>query len=135
MSAALMLGIFSRLENWKRDLTTNHAKLDPRSSDHALRPLTIGRSPEEVAALIERWAAAQPHWTFESSETTDSEITIHLTRSTKLLRFIDDIQIRLTSQVGGTQIEAESQSRLGKADFGQNPKNLKELVSGLREDR
>ncbi|MFK8111816.1 MAG: DUF1499 domain-containing protein [Rubripirellula sp.] len=33
---------------------------------------------------------------------------------------------------GATRVEAQSQSRVGKGDLGQNPRNLKEIMSELR---
>jgi uncharacterized protein (DUF1499 family) len=130
-----MFGIFSQLENWKRDLTTNHAKLDPESVDASLRPLTIGRSPEDVARMIVQWAEKLPQWSLQSRRDSEHRITIHLTRTTRMLRFTDDIQIRLEADGDGTRIEAESRSRFGKGDLGQNPRNLREFVNAVREDR
>lgn len=131
VSAAIMLSIFSRIENWKRDLTTNYAKLDPNSPDPMLRPLTIPSSPDEVADRVEQWVARQPRWSIEAREKTDSAITLHLIHRTTLMRFTDDIHVRLEIDGKQTRVEAESQSRVGKGDLGQNPRNLKELVSGL----
>jgi uncharacterized protein (DUF1499 family) len=34
---------------------------------------------------------------------------------------------------GGCRIDVASQSRVGTADFGQNPRNIRELTSWLRE--
>lgn len=134
-AVAIMLSIFSQLEDWKRDLTTNHAKLDPESSDASLRPLTIGRAPSEVADRIVRWAEELPRWALQSRRDSESGITLHLTRTTKMFRFTDDIHVRLEGDGDETRIEAESRSRIGKGDLGQNPRNLRELVNAVREDR
>jgi uncharacterized protein (DUF1499 family) len=135
VSAAMMMSIFSRIENWKRDFTVNHAKLDPRSSDPLLRPLVVSQSPGEIAKLIEQWAEKHSRWSVESHAEIEGGIEIHLTRTTLVMRFIDDIHVRLAAAGDGTRVDAESQSRVGKGDLGQNPRNLRELVSGLREDR
>jgi len=134
VSAAMMMSIFSRIENWKRDFSLNYAKLDPQASDPLLRPLVVSQPPEEVAALIERWVEKRSRWSIESREPHQDAILLHLTRRTLIMRFTDDIHVRLEADDGGTRVEAESQSRFGKGDLGQNPRNLKELLSGLRED-
>lgn len=135
MSAAMMMSIFSRIENWKRDFTVNHAKLDPRSSDPLLRPLVVSKSPEDIARLIEQWVEKHPRWSVESHDAIEGGIEFHLTRTTPVMRFTDDVHVRLTADGDQTRVNAESQSRFGKGDLGQNPRNLKELISGLREDR
>ena len=128
-----LMSIFSLLENWKRDLTTNHARLDSTAADPLLRPLMLGAPVDEVADRIERWAATMPNWTFESREQTGDEWQVHLTHRTAVLRFVDDVHVRLTEEDGGTRVGAESRSRVGKGDLGQNPRNLRELSRGLQE--
>ena len=44
--------------------------------------------------------------------------------------FYDDITVILRSERGNS-VKATSQSRVGKGDLGQNPRNLKELVNFL----
>jgi uncharacterized protein (DUF1499 family) len=85
--------------------------------------------------MIEQWAEAQPRWTVESREQSPSGITIHLTHVTKVFRFTDDIHVRLVLDGGDTRVEAESRSRIGAGDLGQNPRNLRELTSALAEHR
>ncbi len=135
VTAAVMLSIFSRIENWKRDLTTNFAKLDPQSSDPLLRPLTMDGSAECAADTIQRWVRTQPRWSIESQNKSGGAITMHLTHQTRLLRFTDDIRVFLVPEGDATRVNAESQSRFGKGDLGQNPRNLRALVSGLSEHR
>ena len=133
--AAVMMSIFSRIENFKRDFTVNHASLDPSSADPQLRPLVLSKSPADVANMIEQWASQHPRWSVQSQSEDEDGIEIHLTRTTRFLGFTDDIHVRLVAVGEQTRIEATSQSRFGKGDLGQNPRNLKELLSGLGEDR
>jgi uncharacterized protein (DUF1499 family) len=74
-----------------------------------------------------------PNWSLESREQSGDSLQLHLTHRTKLFRFVDDIHVRLTDIHDGTRVDAESKSRIGKADLGQNPKNLRELSQGLRQ--
>jgi uncharacterized protein (DUF1499 family) len=133
VSSLVMWNILSHVENWKRDLTTNQAHLDPQASDPVLRPLTLQATPAQVADTIQHWATDQPRWSVESRQQQGATITMELSHRTALLRFIDDIHVVLSStDQQGTLVEAESRSRIGKGDLGQNPRNLRALVAALR---
>ena len=131
--AAIMVSIFARIDNWQRDWTENFAELDPAAEDPELRPLQLELTPTQVADAIEVWVGSQPRWQWVTSEAGPETTTIELTRQTALMRFVDDVRVKITSDERGSRVVAESQSRLGKGDLGQNPRNLKELVRGLRE--
>lgn len=131
------------IDDWKRDWTTNHAQLSAANSDPDLRPIEINAGMEDVDGMIRAWVQTQSAWSVvsdtngESDETQSSMRRMHLTRTTPLFRFVDDIQVELTS-VGTeadaptrTRVVAESRSRVGKGDLGQNPRNLKALREGL----
>lgn len=122
------------VEDWKRDFSQNFAKTDTNASDPRLHPF---RSPLAAQALNEKlvaWVANQSRWSLASSDILpDGTIEIHLVRTTLILRFKDDIHVTIHPQgEEGSLMEAESQSRLGKGDLGQNPRNLRELTDGLR---
>jgi uncharacterized protein (DUF1499 family) len=58
---------------------------------------------------------------------------MHLTRTTRLLRFVDDVHLTFEPGPGGTtRVHAQSQSRVGVGDFGQNRRNILELWQDLR---
>ncbi len=130
--ATLMLGLFSQIENWKRDLSVNHASLDAASDDPRMHPPVVEDSPSEVVDRIVTWAEQAPLWSVESKDVGDRESAIHLTRTTKVFRWVDDIHVRISATENGTRIDAESQSRVGKGDLGQNPRNLRDLVAAVR---
>jgi len=126
-----LFSALSQLENWKRDLTTNYVKLSPDADDERLRPPLIPEPPREVADRIDAWAEAMPRWEVVEADVSDQAAKLHLTRTTRVFRWVDDIHVQLERENGGTRLRAESQSRVGKADFGQNPRNLRELLSGI----
>jgi uncharacterized protein (DUF1499 family) len=130
--AFALFGLFALLEDWKRDLTTNYAQLDDNASDPLLRPLVLTMSVDEVATRVTRWGESMPLWELQSREQTADYLQLHFTRRTRVLRFIDDIYVRLSERDGGTRLDAESRSRFGKGDLGQNPRNLRELTKALR---
>ena len=134
MSSFVLVNVFFSIENWQRDLTVNHAKLEEVSDDPTLRPLVLQRNLSEAAASIIEFANQSNLWKFESSELIDETVRLHLTRKTQILRFTDDIHVRLFPIKEGTRVEAESRSRIGKGDLGQNPRNLRELVGALSTD-
>lgn len=50
---------------------------------------------------------------------------------TPLLRFRDDVVIRVRRQAGGTRIDLRSASRIGTSDFGTNAKRLRDFTKRL----
>lgn len=133
--AAVTWNIFSGIEDWSRDFTSNSAKLDPDSELPLRRPFRVNGSVGEATDRIQQWVDAMPRWSVVSVEDNESARTIKLTRTTRLMRFVDDVTVRLEPAGSQTKINAESCSRLGVGDLGQNPRNLEEFVSGVREDR
>ncbi len=113
-----------RIDNWSRDFTENSASTDERFSD----------SVDVIDAKLQRWVAETSRWNVESKMESTGTIEYKITRTTPLFRFVDDIDVKLSpDQTGsGTQLQANSQSRVGKGDLGQNPRNLKALVDGIR---
>jgi uncharacterized protein (DUF1499 family) len=75
-------------------------------------------------------AATLPRWRVEAIDPQKG--SIHLTRRTRLFRFVDDIHLHLEAQESGTRIHGKSQSRVGLSDLGQNRRNLQQLVRALR---
>ena len=134
ITAIIMLSIFARIDNWRRDWTSNFAELSDQADDVELRPITVSGDPPSVAEKIRQWANQQPRWHFESVQDEGGMLVVHLTRATRLFRFIDDIHVKLVPSDEGTQIRAQSQSRVGKGDLGQNPRNLKALVRTLASE-
>jgi uncharacterized protein (DUF1499 family) len=134
--AAVTLFIFSHIDDWSRDLTTNTASTDEASDD--LKPLTlhmpIGQALDKLRRTVDeldRWEES-PSSTENVPATTDD---IHLVRTTPLLRFKDDVYVRLQPSDDGqsTTFHVRSQSRVGRGDLGQNPRNIRELLQRLQQ--
>ena len=153
ITAIIILRVVTLIDNHGRDWTTNFAAWSDDEKDPEAQPLTLPNRPPELAQRIARWAGQQPAWkvldfgaaaqvaTTQSgqvdadAESTERIMRLHLTRTTRLLRFVDDIHVTLES-VGKegepkTIVRAESKSRVGKGDLGQNPRNLRELRAAL----
>jgi uncharacterized protein (DUF1499 family) len=124
-----------RVDDWSRDWTQNTAELDPQASRPELRPVDLDADLDQAVQQITRWAESQPAWDVQSVQRPDDQSArIHLTRTTRIFRFVDDIHatVRTDASGQGVRIDAHSQSRVGKGDLGQNPRNLAELTRGLR---
>jgi len=126
-----MLNVFSRIDNWKRDLTTNHARLSEDAGDEQLKPPLVAGTPAEVAKRLASWVDQEGRWKLISQQDIDQGVEMKLTRTTPIMRFVDDVDVVLRAEGDATRVQAQSQSRVGKGDLGQNPRNLKELVGQL----
>jgi uncharacterized protein (DUF1499 family) len=50
---------------------------------------------------------------------------------TLVLRFSDDVTVRVRTMGGLSAVSVRSRSRVGKWDFGQNARNIRELLAEL----
>lgn len=121
-----------QVDDWKRDLSTNHATTDVDSSNPNMRPLTTSLSLKESEEVVRRVARKLNRWQFVDASDTDDKKVVHLTRTSFLFRFVDDIHVTLSPAEEETLIELESQSRIGKGDLGQNPRNIQAFMKELR---
>ncbi len=135
MASVTLVWMAWLVDDWRRDFTTNTAATDPAAEHPDQRPLRVDRLAEQVAEAVREWAEQRPRWKVEQQEDTEGGIRIHLTRRTRIFRFTDDIHvtIRREPDSGETTLTVHSQSRVGKGDLGQNPRNIRDLVRGVRE--
>ena len=118
------------VDDWRRDFTTNYAA----TSDDADSPLAALRSdlsPDELANLTQQVVEKLPRWQLTQRDEGTGEVTLHFVRTTRLARFADDITVRISPDETGSILRAESRSRIGKGDLGQNPRNLRELLEAV----
>ena len=112
--------LFVRIRNWA-DL-------------NELQPVILPGSIPEALRHIEQAVPRLPGWRVESSDPVQG--TMHLTRTTRLFKFVDDIRLKLEPvESGGTRLKGRSQSRVGLSDFGQNRRNLRELITELERGK
>jgi uncharacterized protein (DUF1499 family) len=50
---------------------------------------------------------------------------------TRVLRFKDDVTVRIRRRAGLAEVSVRSRSRVGKADFGQNARNIRAFQAEL----
>src|SRR5262245_35303680 len=107
----------------------NRAALDEPGAPE-LANVVLPMGTDEALRHIQQVIAGMPLWRVEAVNPADG--TIHLTRRTKVLRFVDDVRLRLEPVEGGTRLHGQSASRVGMSDFGQNRRNLRQLIGALR---
>ncbi|MBL8799887.1 MAG: DUF1499 domain-containing protein [Planctomycetia bacterium] len=114
--------------HWLRWFTRNWADTS-EDGDAALVPPILSLPLAEALVHIEEAIGRLRRWRVEKVDS--DKLTIHACRQTRLLRFVDDILIRLEPTAQGTRVHLRSQSRVGVGDFGQNRRNLQELLQAL----
>jgi uncharacterized protein (DUF1499 family) len=111
-----------------RWFTRNVASSD--SSTHAdVGPLELPGGLADSIKQIERTVGQLRRWKVVST----SENGLHLTRTTRVFRFVDDIRVTLTPHGTVCLAQFESKSRVGVGDLGQNRRNILELQRALRK--
>ena len=117
----------------KQFLSTNIATTEKNSVYPELQPkhYSIDSDKVENVSISEkiRIAAEKAGFQFITNQVETNQI--QLTRSTKLLNFIDDIEVKFEVIESELVINAKSSSRKGRADFGANLANIKQLFSAL----
>jgi uncharacterized protein (DUF1499 family) len=104
------------------------------AAEPLLRPRNYCKSITEVLAAVQAAVRAIPGWTVVETRETERDGKLHATRTTRLWRFVDDINVELSRDPGPNAVatlNVHSKSRVGAADFGQNRRNILELVKQL----
>lgn len=131
---AIVLLIALQVDDWSRDLSTNRAATSSDASDPLLRTLELSASADEIRKAVDQFVERSAAWTAsENSNAEAGENSILLVRKTRWLGFADEAQVFLQPTEAGTQVDIASQSRVGRGDLGQNPRNLRELTQMLHD--
>jgi len=102
------------------------------NEDTELRPRTYSATRADVIAACEHVAQNATRWALVS---TDKDAgTLHATHTTRIFRWVDDVNITLTeTSPGKITVNVKSESRVGKGDLGQNAFNVKDFLNHLDE--
>ncbi|MDB5305990.1 MAG: hypothetical protein JWO38_192 [Gemmataceae bacterium] len=95
-----------------------------------LTPLVLPLSPTDAMEQVREAVGSLPGWRVEP---TGDPARLHLTRRTRLWGFVDDVKLRFLPAGPGCMIHAESCSRIGVGDLGQNRRNILELWDTVRQ--
>lgn len=124
--------LVTHVEDWSRDLSINHAATSDDAKDSRLRTMEVPLGPVDLAALVTKSAQSLPRWELVEQSRAGDAIQLHFVRTTGLVGYKDDIRVRIEPAGEGSRLSAESRSRIGKGDLGQNPRNLRELLGQVR---
>ncbi|HIE64462.1 MAG: DUF1499 domain-containing protein [Nitrospira sp.] len=113
-----------------RGLMNNRAETKPDHSDTSLRTRTYTATYEsffETAAHVTGWL---PRWEVVEQDIENGKI--RATRQTRIFHFVDDVEISVKRVNENTlTLDVLSTSRVGKGDFGQNGRNIREFLKGI----
>jgi len=113
-----------------RGLTHNTAETQAAHADPTLRTRHYPHSEAVVFEKISGVIAELPRW--QMIEKSQNSGIIVATRTSRLFRFVDDVTIRITETApDAVTVDVHSASRVGKGDFGQNRRNIRELLKAL----
>lgn len=117
------------LQNWQRRLRTNDVETGGSEAYPDVRPLDLDVSPDTAWRMARAAAEAMPRWRILDEDAGDRAIRAEAT--TPVLRFTDDVWIRVEPRDGGSRIRMRSASRLGVTDFGTNARRIRDFLSRL----
>jgi uncharacterized protein (DUF1499 family) len=95
-----------------------------------LGPVTLPLE-SEAAFDAARAAAIAMDWVIRGEDRDSGRIEAVAT--TPVMRFKDDIAIRLRPEGDGTRVDIRSRSRAGRHDFGANAERIRAFLAKLRE--
>ena len=114
-----------------RGSSSNVAVTDVKSGDPRLQPRVLPFPAATVRGRVISAILTLPRWEIQDS----SGPVIWATRTTRLLRFKDDVLVLVESRGDASLVLARSASRVGKGDLGQNRRNLQELWRALERSQ
>lgn len=99
----------------------------PPSSSAWVAPFEITVGPETAWATLHEVLLGWPRLEIVA----ESDTALHAVERSMLLRFRDDLELRL--HASGGRIEVRSASRVGRSDFGVNRRRVERLRQALIE--
>jgi len=87
-------------------------------------------SPDQVMKAVQTALSRLPRWEIIGSGSGPAGSEIRAAHRTHL-GFKDDVTVRFRRDGGRTKVSVRSKSRIGFWDFGQNARNIRELLAEL----
>jgi uncharacterized protein (DUF1499 family) len=99
-----------------------------------LQPREYAASEQRVTEALKAAAGRLPRFTFVGAGRGPGGGELQYAASTRVFRFKDDVNVRIRREGGKTKVSVRSKSRTGKLDFGQNARNVRELLAALDQE-
>ena len=98
------------------------------------RSPVFAEAPQALYERLKAFIASQKQWTV--SEEAAGELQLELVVTTKLLKFKDDVSIRVcpVPAGSGSALAIYSRSRVGHHDLGANRKRVQSLIETLQQN-
>ncbi|HXB54032.1 MAG TPA: DUF1499 domain-containing protein [Vicinamibacteria bacterium] len=91
-------------------------------------------SEEKVAKGVKDAIARLPRWTLVGSGQGPGGHSLQAVHESRFFHFKDDVTIRVKREGGSTRVSVRSRSQMGVWDFGQNARNIQELLAELNRE-
>jgi uncharacterized protein (DUF1499 family) len=96
-----------------------------------LQDRTYSASPDRVGAALRDALSERPGWKVVGSGQGPGGVALSARHETPVLPLEEDVEVKIRRKGGKTVVHVRSQSRLGGWDFGQNARNIRELLAAL----
>jgi uncharacterized protein (DUF1499 family) len=115
---------------WPRinDVTTGQTREYPDLQDR-----TYKTAEAKVAEAVKGAIGRLPRWTLKGAGSGPGGFAVHAERRTRT-GFVDEVTVRVRREGAETRVKVRSRSRTGWYDFGQNARNIRELLTALDEE-
>ena len=112
------------------DMTPARRDKVRRSYPQLLGGLLLKLGTQEALKFAEARARVQRGWSVRRVEPTQGLLTA--VAVTPLLRFRDDLTVRVRPAAAGSRVDVRSRSRLGRDDLGANAARIRRYLRDLR---
>lgn len=126
--AVLAIGAAVAYTRWPRinDVETGRT---PEYGDLGVQRFTA--TEERVTRAARAAVTGLPGWELIGSGRGPAGAEVQAVARTRVLRFKDDVTVRIRRRDDLTEVSVRSRSRVGKADFGQNARNIRAFQAEL----
>jgi uncharacterized protein (DUF1499 family) len=120
------------MEKIIRPFVNNEVSTDEPGWYPEIEPQRYEVSADEVFEAARESIRARERW--ETVEADGEARRLEVEVTTEMMDFVDDLVVEVEERDGGAVVHAESQSRVGEGDLGQNAQTVREFFDRL-DDR
>ena len=96
-----------------------------------LQDRTYSASAKRVGEAVQKALEDRAGWKVSGSGHGPGGVAVSAIHESRLFRFKDDVTVKIHRESGQTVVSVRSQSQVGEWDFGQNARNVRELLQAL----
>jgi hypothetical protein len=131
LAGFVVLALVLVIDDPARDFTSNHAVISESAKDPRLRPREYELPAADLVPAILDAAGRISNWEYVGTAGVDGRTNVVFERTSRLFKLKDDVILRVEEQGQRSRLTGESRSRLEYGDLGQNPRNLRRILSEL----